>query len=102
MAENNLQEILKPFYHRASEAETRLERLEAAIASEKNSGNEELLKKVGELQSKLDDVKAEQASEREKVQKELQQLNTENAKLQYRITHLVRALKDTDSQLQSK
>ncbi|CDP14163.1 unnamed protein product [Coffea canephora] len=102
MAESNLPEILKPFYQRAAEAETRLERLEAAIASDRNAGNDELLNKVRELQSKLENVKAEQALEREKAQKELKQLNAENAKLQYRITHLVRAVKDADCMLQSK
>lgn len=32
-----------------------------------DSGNEELLKKTGELDSKLEEAKAEQASERKKV-----------------------------------
>ncbi|KAI5682820.1 hypothetical protein M9H77_04048 [Catharanthus roseus] len=66
-----------------------------------NSGNKELMKMVDELQSKLEAIKAERAAETEQVQKELQMLNAENAKLQYRITHLVRALKEADCKLMS-
>ena len=43
-----------------------MERLEAAIASDRSAGNEELLNKVRELQSKLEEKKAEQALERAK------------------------------------
>ncbi|KAF3441993.1 hypothetical protein FNV43_RR15909 [Rhamnella rubrinervis] len=82
---------LKPFFQRASEAEDRLSRLEAALASKKDTGNEENLKMISELQSKLEDANAQLISEREKSQK----LAEENAKLQYRIHHLVRALKET-------
>ncbi|XP_059646258.1 uncharacterized protein LOC132291412 [Cornus florida] len=90
---NSSQEALKPFYERASEAEDRLARLEAVLASEKDAENEELLKMVSALQSKLEEAKAEQNLEREKAQK----LAAENGKLQYRITHLVRALEEADS-----
>ncbi|KAK4412922.1 hypothetical protein Salat_2939400 [Sesamum alatum] len=96
---NNLEEILRPFYQRASEAEDRLARLEATLAGKKESGNEELLKLVNELESKLETAKAEQVAEREKAMKEVQYLTAENAKLQYRIIHLVRALKEADSKL---
>ncbi|KAI3471349.1 hypothetical protein Pfo_030713 [Paulownia fortunei] len=99
---NNLGEILIPFYQRASEAEDRLARLEASLARDKESGNEEQLKLVGELQSKLENAKAEQVAEREKAMKEVQHLTAENAKLQYRIIHLVRALKEADSKLAAK
>ncbi|KAG8372003.1 hypothetical protein BUALT_Bualt12G0021500 [Buddleja alternifolia] len=99
---NNLEEMLKPFYQRASEAEDRLARLEAALARNKDSGNGEQLKLVGELQSKLENGKAEQVAEREKAKKEIQQLTAENAKLQYRIIHLVRALKEADCKLAAK
>ncbi|GFP90946.1 hypothetical protein PHJA_001238600 [Phtheirospermum japonicum] len=92
---NNLEEILKPFYQRASEAEDRLARLEASVAKNKEYGNDEQLKLVTELQSELENAKAEQVAEREKAMKEVQHLTTENAKLQYRIIHLVRALKET-------
>ncbi|KAK6149124.1 hypothetical protein DH2020_016649 [Rehmannia glutinosa] len=99
---NNLDEILRPFYQRASEAEDRLTKLEASLASNKDSGNEEQLKLVSELQSKLEFMKAEQVAEREKAMKEVQHLTAENAKLQYRIIHLVRALKEADSKLAAK
>ncbi|KAK9289769.1 hypothetical protein L1049_007928 [Liquidambar formosana] len=98
----DLNVALKPFYQRASEAEDRLSRLEATLASKKDAGNEELLKMVSELQSKLENAKAEQASEHEKAMKEIQKLAAENAKLQYRITHLVQALKEADCKLEAK
>ncbi|KAK3039616.1 hypothetical protein RJ639_027207 [Escallonia herrerae] len=100
-AGNDLQEVLKPFHQRASEAEDRLARLEAAIASKEDSGKEELVKKVAELESQLDVAKKEQDSEREKALKEVKKLAVENAKLQYRITHLVQALKEADSKLEA-
>ncbi|KAL3841278.1 hypothetical protein ACJIZ3_025869 [Penstemon smallii] len=96
---NNIEQVLKPFYQRASEAENRLARLEATLAGEKDYGNEEKLKLVGELQSKLDNAIAERVAEREKALKEVQYLTVENAKLQYRIIHLVRALEVADSKL---
>lgn len=75
----------------------RLARLEAALASKQDAGNEELLKMVSELQSKLEAVKAEHVSEKQKASEEVKKLRVENEKLQYRITHLVRALKEADS-----
>ncbi|KAI7996724.1 hypothetical protein LOK49_LG10G02833 [Camellia lanceoleosa] len=101
-ASNDLQEILKPFYQRASEAEDRLARLEAAISTKKDAGNEDLLKMVTELQSKLESVKAEQVAEKEKAIEEVEKLRAENAKLKYQISHLIRALKEADSKLASK
>ncbi|XP_057784868.1 uncharacterized protein LOC131002383 [Salvia miltiorrhiza] len=99
---NNLEEILKPFYQRASEAEDRLARLEASLARNKESGNDKQLKLVGELQSQLESAKAKQLAESEKAMKELQRLSAENAKLEYRIIHLVRALKEADCKLAAK
>ncbi|KAL1549922.1 hypothetical protein AAHA92_17946 [Salvia divinorum] len=99
---NNLDETLRPFYQRASEAEDRLARLEASLAKNKGSGNDEQLKLVGDLQSQLESAKALQLAEREKGTKELQRLTAENAKLEYRIIHLVRALKETGSKLVAK
>ncbi|GAA0153116.1 hypothetical protein LIER_11430 [Lithospermum erythrorhizon] len=91
----NLEEILKPFYQRASEAEERLARLEAADANNKgSSGNEQLPNVVTELQSQLEQLKAERAAEKEKDLKEIKQLTEDNDKLHYRITHLVRGLKE--------
>ncbi|KAK3014642.1 hypothetical protein RJ639_008710 [Escallonia herrerae] len=79
----------------------RLARLEAAIASKEDSGKEELVKKVAELENQLDVAKKEQVSEREKALKEVKKLAVENAKLQYRIAHLVQALKEADSKLEA-
>ncbi|KAL6498462.1 hypothetical protein OROHE_026559 [Orobanche hederae] len=96
---NNIEEILRPFYQRASEAEDRLTRLEASLTRNKETGNDEQLKLVSELKSELEDVKAKQVAEREKAMKEVEHLAMENAKLQYRIIHLVRALKEADGKL---
>ncbi|KAE9455901.1 hypothetical protein C3L33_12193, partial [Rhododendron williamsianum] len=64
-----------------------------------DAGNEELLKMVSKLQSELEAVKAEHVSEKQKALEEVKKLHAENAKLQYRITHLVRSLKEVDSKL---
>ncbi|KAL1362878.1 hypothetical protein HN51_011081 [Arachis hypogaea] len=93
---NNLDEILKPFHQRASEAEARLQRLEASLNARKDAGNEEHLKTINDLQSKLEVSNADLISEKEKAQK----LAAENEKLQYRIIHLLRALKDNDQKLE--
>ncbi|XAR69492.1 hypothetical protein NMG60_11001098 [Bertholletia excelsa] len=88
-ASSDFQELLKPFQQRASEAEDRLARLEAILATKTDAGIEEL-------------KKAEQFSEKEKVLKEVERLHAENDKLKYQILHLVRALKDADSKSASK
>ncbi|CAJ1967625.1 unnamed protein product [Sphenostylis stenocarpa] len=92
MAENakmvDLQLTLKPFYQRASEAEK--------CGNVENTGNEENLKVINDLQSKLKAVNAESISEKEKIR----MLEEENAKLQYRIVHLVRSLKETNLKLE--
>ncbi|CAL0321559.1 unnamed protein product [Lupinus luteus] len=93
---NDLQNTLKPFYHRASQAEERLSRLEAALTSKKDTGNEEHLKVVNDLQSKLKGATADLISEKEKAQK----LAVENEKLKYRIIHLLKSLKDADLKLE--
>ncbi|XP_062004059.1 uncharacterized protein LOC133721453 [Rosa rugosa] len=79
-----LDQTLKPFYQRASEAEDRLTRLEAALASKKDSGNKDDSKLISELQE------------------ENKKLAAENAKLQYRIHHLVQAVRDADVKLEKK
>ncbi|XP_060183546.1 uncharacterized protein LOC132613525 [Lycium barbarum] len=99
---NNLEETLKPFYQRAAEAEERLARLEISVASKTDSKNEELERTVAELQSKLKDVTAELKAEQEKGHKQVEQLSAENAKLKYRIKHLVRSLEEALSKLASK
>ncbi|KAK1378749.1 hypothetical protein POM88_025493 [Heracleum sosnowskyi] len=79
----------------------RLARLEAALATKQDSGYHDLLKKFDELKLNLEDARTLQDSEREKVLKEVQRLASENAKLQYRIIHLVRALEEADSKTTS-
>ncbi|KAK8538914.1 hypothetical protein GQ457_16G021970 [Hibiscus cannabinus] len=90
------EELLKPFYQRAIEAEERLSRLEAVLAGNKDSGNQELSQLISELQAKLEAANAEALSEREKAK----QLATENEKLKYRIAHLVQAVKESDQKLE--
>ncbi|KAJ6912664.1 hypothetical protein NC651_015176 [Populus alba x Populus x berolinensis] len=77
----NLEDVLKPFYQRASEVEDRLSSLEASVASNRDAGSEEHLKTISELQAKLEGANAELALEREKAKK----LAVENGKLQYRV-----------------
>ncbi|KAJ1384170.1 hypothetical protein SESBI_42777 [Sesbania bispinosa] len=96
LSDPKLELTLKPFYQRASEAEDRLSRLEAALNSRKDTGNEEQKKMINDLQSKLKAANAELISEREKAQ----MLAAENEKLQYRIIHLLRSLKDADLKLE--
>lgn len=64
--------------------------------SKKGTGNEENLKVINDLQSKLEVANVELISEKEKAQ----MLVAENAKLQYRIIHLLRALKEADLKLE--
>ncbi|KAB2013072.1 hypothetical protein ERO13_D09G117400v2 [Gossypium hirsutum] len=90
------EELLKPFYQRATEAEERLSRLEAVLAGNKDAGNQELSQLISELQAKLEDANAETLSEREKAKK----LTMENEKLKYRIAHLVQAVKVADQKLE--
>ncbi|KAJ0978002.1 hypothetical protein J5N97_013476 [Dioscorea zingiberensis] len=93
MAEN-MEEILEPFYQRAAEAEERLAKLEALLAASKKGDldTESSSSTVKDLQSKLEIAQAELESERQKASKEIQ-------KLEYRILHLVRALREADSKL---
>ncbi|KAG6595681.1 hypothetical protein SDJN03_12234, partial [Cucurbita argyrosperma subsp. sororia] len=88
---HDLEQTLKPFYRRASEAEDRLSRLEAALLSKKDAHDEEHLKTISELQSKLDSANEALIAE----QKKAEMVAAENAKLQYRILHLVRAARGT-------
>ncbi|KAG6769159.1 hypothetical protein POTOM_024775 [Populus tomentosa] len=93
----NLEDVLKPFYQRASEVEDRLSRLEASVASNRDAGSKEHLKTISELQAKLEGANAELALEREKAKK----LAVENGKLQYRVIHLVQAIREGDAKLES-
>ncbi|KAM0907009.1 hypothetical protein ACQ4PT_016414 [Festuca glaucescens] len=93
------QEALKPFEERASDAETRLAKLEALLLSKDGlgSGSETCSAAVKDVLSKLDAVSAECLAEKEKNRK----LTMENEKLQYRISHLIRAVKEADSKQKS-
>ncbi|GAB4851639.1 hypothetical protein Ancab_031041 [Ancistrocladus abbreviatus] len=93
--DDDLEEILKPFYQRASEAEHWLSRLEADLSKKRDAGGEESSKLVRDLQAKLEVVATNLASERGKVAK----LSTENEKKDYHIIHLLRALREADSKL---
>ncbi|PNX85113.1 hypothetical protein L195_g041179 [Trifolium pratense] len=89
----------------------RISRLEAAINSRKDTGNEEQLQLVdsrydtgneeqlqlvNDLQSKLEVANSELISEKQKAQT----LAAENEKLQYRISHLLRSIKNADLKLE--
>ncbi|RLM86108.1 uncharacterized protein C2845_PM04G33190 [Panicum miliaceum] len=90
-----LDEALKPFQERASEAEIRIAKLEALLSNIDvlNNGSETSSSAMKDLESKLDAVSAECLTEKEKNKK----LIMENEKLQYRITHLIRAIKEAES-----
>uniref|UniRef100_A0A1J3IH26 Uncharacterized protein n=1 Tax=Noccaea caerulescens TaxID=107243 RepID=A0A1J3IH26_NOCCA len=89
-------ETLKPFFHRATEAQERLARLEAALASTKlDSSDAELVEKMTQIQSKLEEANETVKQEQHKVK----ELTIENDKHKYRILHLVRALRDADEKL---
>ncbi|XP_014512912.1 uncharacterized protein LOC106771447 [Vigna radiata var. radiata] len=92
----DLQLTLKPFYQRAAEAEERLSRLEATLNNKEDARNEENTKVINDLQSKLKAANAEIVSEKEKIRT----LTEENAKLQYRLIHLARSLKEANLKLE--
>lgn len=94
----DLNKLLEQFRRRASEAEDRLSRLEAAVVKEKDSYEEEQSEKINKLESELERAKSELAAEHKKVG----ELAAENAKLKYRVTHLVQAVKEADLKLESK
>ncbi|CAM0907230.1 unnamed protein product [Alopecurus aequalis] len=113
-----LEETLNPFQEGASDAETRL--LDGL-----GSGSETTSSAMKDLQSKFDALSAEYLAEKEKNRKltmeiekvatekeklttenrklttENEKVTTENEKQQYRITHLIRAVKEADSRLKS-
>ncbi|KAK1295376.1 hypothetical protein QJS10_CPA16g01135 [Acorus calamus] len=85
----------------------RLARLEAVVAK-KDAGNTELSSVVKEFQSELDKALDELKLVREKASKEIEQLKAEktkiqaeNAKLQYQVIHLIRAVREADAKLGS-
>ncbi|CAK9319541.1 unnamed protein product [Citrullus colocynthis] len=87
----DLVQTLKPFFQRASEAEDRLSRLEDALLSKEDVHNKDHLQTISELQSKLDSANEALIEERKKAE----MVAAENAKLQYRIIHLVRTARET-------
>ncbi|KAJ7530644.1 hypothetical protein O6H91_14G012400 [Diphasiastrum complanatum] len=100
--EDEISLFLKPFHKRADLAEERLAKLEAVLTSNTDSiGFEQnvLLDSLVELRSKLEKARNEQVKEREEAKKENEKLAAENLKLQYRITHLLSALKEADKEL---
>lgn len=95
--------VFESFYRRASEAEERLARLEAVIAlrqgeskKESDRSSDEISSIVDDFKSKLDIAQNELISEREKAAAEIKKLVAENAKLHYRISHILRALREID------
>ncbi|KAJ4971573.1 hypothetical protein NE237_004672 [Protea cynaroides] len=113
----DLQNFLKPFDERASEAEERLSKLEALLACKKDAGNEDLPKIVSDRQGKLEDAKASKeaaenaklaaenatlAAENVKLAAENVKIAAENAKLQYQKTHLVQALREALCKLENQ
>ncbi|KMZ61392.1 hypothetical protein ZOSMA_52G00430 [Zostera marina] len=95
--------MLESFYRRASEAEERLARLEATIAlkqDESNNGSDkssqEISSMVDHFKSNLDIAQNDLTTEREKAATEIKKLVAENAKLRYRISHILRALREID------
>ncbi|KAL3715776.1 hypothetical protein ACJRO7_007511 [Eucalyptus globulus] len=94
----DLNKLLEQFRQRASEAEDRLSRLEAAVTKEKDAYEEEYSKKISKLESELEHSKSELAAEHKKAG----ELAAENAKLKYRMTHLVQAVKEADLKLEGK
>ncbi|KAJ7972185.1 Threonine-tRNA ligase [Quillaja saponaria] len=100
---SDLEQLLRPLYQRAAEAEDRLSIIEAALSDKNGVGIGDASKMISDLRRKLEDANtelkyanAELISEREKAQK----LAAENAKLQYRTIHLVQAVKETDLKLE--
>lgn len=76
----------------------RLSRLEATVTKEKDAYEEEYSKKISKLESELEHSKSELAAEHKKAG----ELAAENAKLKYRMTHLVQAVKEADLKLEGK
>ncbi|KAL1225589.1 hypothetical protein V5N11_019322 [Cardamine amara subsp. amara] len=94
---DHLPETLKPFFDRATEAQERLAKLEAALASTNTDiPDAKLLEETTQLQSKLEEANATVKQEQSKVK----ELTIENEKQKYRILHLVRALRAADEKLE--
>ncbi|KAG0484040.1 hypothetical protein HPP92_012124 [Vanilla planifolia] len=77
-----IDEALKPLLRGASEAEERLARLEALFSNQKGHSNTD----SKEMSSVIKDFQS--------ASNEIQKLVEENLKLRYRISHLLRAVKE--------
>ncbi|ESQ44343.1 hypothetical protein EUTSA_v10006333mg [Eutrema salsugineum] len=65
---DHLPETLEPFFHRATEAEERLARLESALASTKiDTPDAELVEKITQIQSKLEEANETVKQEQKKL-----------------------------------
>eukprot|EP00270_Netrium_digitus_P000931 TRINITY_DN11052_c0_g1_i1.p1 TRINITY_DN11052_c0_g1~~TRINITY_DN11052_c0_g1_i1.p1 ORF type:complete len:114 (+),score=54.36 TRINITY_DN11052_c0_g1_i1:12-353(+) len=104
---------LKPFEERAAKAEERLARLEAALQSlDLPDGGARVpflsdshIEKLGQLRQML--VKAQEEQEeivkqRDEAVKGQEEALAENARLKYRVQHLIRALKELEEGHASK
>mmetsp|Transcript_38149 Transcript_38149/g.73167 ORF Transcript_38149/g.73167 Transcript_38149/m.73167 type:complete len:126 (+) Transcript_38149:207-584(+) len=94
---------LSGFESRASEAEARLAALEAHIGGGVSGGDmafrAEVLKELFDLRTKLGSAKHQfdaVIAERDEAKAKIQFLEKNNEKLEYRVKHLVRALKESD------
>ncbi|KAI5008603.1 hypothetical protein ZWY2020_009651 [Hordeum vulgare] len=89
------EEALKAFEQRASDAEARLAKLEALLLN-KDGSSEASSSAMRDLQSKLDAATKECLAEKEQNRK----LTVENEKLQYRVSHLIRTIKEAESRVE--
>ncbi|XP_037482101.1 uncharacterized protein LOC119360665 [Triticum dicoccoides] len=85
-------EALKSFEERASDAEARLAKLEALLLN-KDGPSEASSSAMRDLESKLDATTKECLAEKEQNRK----LAVENEKLQYRVSHLIRTIKEAEA-----
>eukprot|EP00246_Nothoceros_aenigmaticus_P016175 TRINITY_DN7153_c0_g1_i1.p1 TRINITY_DN7153_c0_g1~~TRINITY_DN7153_c0_g1_i1.p1 ORF type:complete len:113 (-),score=32.25 TRINITY_DN7153_c0_g1_i1:171-509(-) len=96
--EETMAELLKPFHARAALAEEKLAIFEAWLIQSRGHPDD-IVESLKELKAKMERVKAEQAAERLKAQKDQEKLERENMKLHYRVSHLLRALNEAELKL---
>ncbi|KAL5719810.1 hypothetical protein ACHQM5_012547 [Ranunculus cassubicifolius] len=77
--------LLKPFYDRASQAEERLSKLELAINTKKDDDDKEKIISSDNLIAAM----------------EIKKLKIEKEKLDYRIIHLIRAVREEEGKCKS-
>ncbi|KAL5719702.1 hypothetical protein ACHQM5_012447 [Ranunculus cassubicifolius] len=94
--------VLKPFYDRASQAEERLSKLELAINTKKDvkiDGDKEKI--ISNLKAKLKEKETTHEAERKEAAMEIKKLKIEKEKLEYRIIHLIRAVREEEGKCNS-